>query len=132
MSDKFISTGAFFAALAVIAGAFGAHALKTKLDAGQLQVYETAVRFLFMHAFAIILCGVLLIQYPTKKMLKFAGLFFTIGIVLFSGSLFLLSCRNILEIETWKWLGPVTPLGGTSFILAWCMLAFSFYKKTEN
>jgi uncharacterized membrane protein YgdD (TMEM256/DUF423 family) len=130
MKLSFISVGSLIAALGVIAGAFGAHALKTRIQPEQLLVYETGVRFLFLHAIAIIICGILQIYDPSNKRVVNSAKLFVMGIVLFSGSLFLLSCKDLLGISSWHWLGPVTPAGGLLFISAWLMLAFSFSKKS--
>ncbi len=99
------------AALAVILGAFGAHALKTKLSTDNLQIFETAVRYQMYHSFALILVFILRDKLnPT--LLNYSGAFFVAGIVLFSGSIYLLACREILGIEGWKnILGPITPIG---------------------
>lgn len=132
MQKSYISIGSLISAFGVIAGAFGAHALKTRMEPEQLLVYETGVRFMFLHAFAILLCGILLIHFPQNKSINNAGKLFILGIILFSGSLFMLSCRDLLGITSWKWLGPITPLGGITFILAWLMLAFSFSKNFEK
>ena len=129
MQKYFIPLGSLLAGLAVIAGAFGAHALKTRIEADQLQVYETGVRFLFMHAFAIIICGMLLHHFPENRLVKIAGKLFFWGTLFFSGSLFLLSTRDLLGISSWHWLGPITPLGGLLFVSAWVSLALGFIKK---
>jgi|SRR5688572_15016406 uncharacterized membrane protein YgdD (TMEM256/DUF423 family) len=118
MNYSYIRTGAIFAGLAVLLGAFGAHTLKEQLAPEQLQVFETGVRYQFYHAIAIILCGILAVKFNVRpSFLLFCG-----GIVLFSFSLYILSCRQILGIESWTWLGPVTPLGGLLFIAGWGMM----------
>jgi uncharacterized membrane protein YgdD (TMEM256/DUF423 family) len=118
MNYSYIRTGAIFAGLAVLLGAFGAHTLKEQLAPEQLQVFETGVRYQFYHAIAIILCGILAGKFNVRpSFLLFCG-----GIVLFSFSLYILSCRQILGIESWTWLGPVTPLGGLLFIAGWGMM----------
>jgi len=118
MNTDYIKTGAIFAGISVILGAFGAHTLKEQLAPEQLQVFETGVRYQFYHALAIILCGIL----AEKFKLRPSVLLFSSGIVLFSFSLYLLSCRQLLGIESWTWLGPVTPLGGLLFIAGWGMM----------
>src|SRR5204863_827524 len=109
--------GSAAAALAVMLGAFGAHALKEKLASDQLQVFETGVRYQMYHALALIFVAVLSDKI-NSSLLTVSGYLFLSGIVLFSGSLYLLSARNLLGIENWKFLGPVTPLGGMCFIVA--------------
>ena len=128
MQKFFLVSGSFLAALAVILGAFGAHALKAKIEPDQLQVFETGVRYQIYHAIALILAGILFERF-SNSYTSYAGYLFIAGTVFFSGSLYLLSCRSILGIEGWKFLGPITPLGGLCFILAWIMLLLSFIKK---
>jgi uncharacterized membrane protein YgdD (TMEM256/DUF423 family) len=123
-----IVSGILLAAAAVIFGAFGAHALKAKLDAGQLQVFETAVRYQMYHAFALMLVGFSFDKLHASWA-GLAGWFFLAGILLFSGSLYLLSCKNLAGIENWKFLGPVTPLGGLCLITGWCVFLASYLKK---
>lgn len=123
MKRNFILTGAILAALAVILGAFGAHALKARLTAEHLQVFEVGVRYHFYHAFALLLTGILYKEFPGKKMV-WAGNLFIAGIVLFSGSLYLLS-----NVEGFKKLGIVTPIGGVCFIAGWLLLAAGCFKR---
>ena len=126
MIKNFLLCGSVMAALAVILGAFGAHALKSKLSTENLQIFETAVRYQMYHSFALILVFILSDKLnPT--LLNYSGAFFVAGIVLFSGSVYLLACRELLGIEGWKnILGPITPLGGLSFIVGWgCLIAAS-------
>ncbi|GET34553.1 DUF423 domain-containing protein [Prolixibacter bellariivorans] len=122
MSKSILMTGAALMALAVILGAFGAHALKTRLTTDMMQVYHTGVQYQFYHALGLLIIGVLSIHYPSGT-LNWSAIFMTVGIVLFSGSLYLLSITGI------KWLGAITPLGGTSFIIGWVLLFFAVWKK---
>jgi len=119
----FLVIASLSGAIAVILGAFGAHGLKHRLDPEQLQAFETGVRYQMFHTLAL-LAVVWLGSRFQHVSLAFAGYAFVAGMLLFSGSLYLLSCKSLLGIESWKWLGPVTPLGGLCFILGWiCMLA---------
>jgi uncharacterized membrane protein YgdD (TMEM256/DUF423 family) len=119
MSQRYLlMVAAFLGALSVALGAFGAHGLKSRLAPEQLQVFETGVRYMFYHVLAMFLLAV----FPNQSemhYITYAALFFMAGILFFSGSLFLLSCRDILGIVSWKWLGPVTPVGGLFFVLGW-------------
>lgn len=124
MKKSFILAAAIFGALAVILGAFGAHALKAILTAEQLQTYEVGVRYHFYHVFALLLTAMLYKEY-SNKLLVWAGYFFIVGIVLFSGSLYALSTTPSLKI-----LGPVTPLGGACFIAGWFLLGLGCFKKS--
>jgi len=121
MNKKLIIIGASTALLAVVIGAFGAHGLKALLSPTQLNTFEIGVRYQFYHSFAILLAGILYFHIPNKKLIS-AGWFFLAGILLFSGSLYLLSCREILGIVSWSFLGPLTPIGGVFFIIGWGML----------
>ena len=122
MSRSILMTGAALMALAVILGAFGAHALKSRLPADMMLVYHTGVQYQFYHALGLLIIGVLSIHYPSGT-LSWSAIFITIGIALFSGSLYLLAITGI------KWLGAITPLGGTSFIIGWVLLFIAAWKK---
>lgn len=118
------------AALAVILGAFGAHALKSKLSTDNLQIFETAVRYQMYHSFALILVFILSDKL-NPKLLNYSGNFFVAGVILFSGSVYLLACRELLGIVGWgKILGPITPLGGLCYIIGWGCLTASSMKFT--
>jgi uncharacterized membrane protein YgdD (TMEM256/DUF423 family) len=106
--------------ICVVLGAFGAHALKPLLSIQMLAVYETGVRYQFYHTLAIILI-VVLYQFNKSKNLVIASYFFFAGILLFSGSLYLLALTSIHQ-NSWTWLGPITPLGGLCFIIGWVYL----------
>jgi len=122
-----MTSGAFFAALAVILGAFGAHALKARLTTEMLTVFETGVRYQFYHSFALLVTGIVFSFIPGKNV-KLASLFFITGIILFSGSLYLMAFLSISGIS----IGPagiITPLGGLFFILGWILLFLELFKK---
>lgn len=111
--------------LAVVIGAFGAHALKPVLiDAGTSEVFELAVRYQFYHALALLGTGILMARLNSRR-LSFSGLFFLVGIFLFSGSLYILSFTGI------KILGAVTPFGGICFIAGWVCLGWEVYKNKK-
>lgn len=126
MNKTFLQIGGIFALLGVILGAFGAHALEIELSAEQLNTYETGVRYQFYHAIAILICGVIM-TYKNINLI-WAARCFTIGIVLFSFSIYLLACRYMLGIENWTWLGLITPIGGTFFIAAWSIFLWQVRK----
>jgi uncharacterized membrane protein YgdD (TMEM256/DUF423 family) len=108
--------------LAVVFGAFGAHALKGRLDEYALGVFETAVQYHFYHSLALLAVGVIALSQPQTTLLKSGGWLFAIGIIVFSGSLYLLSLTGA------RWLGAVTPLGGLAFIGGWACLAAAGWK----
>ncbi len=121
MTKTFLQIGSLFALLAVVLGAFGAHGLEAQLSPERLDTFETGVRYHFYHSFAL-LATALIGQYFSHKLIRTAGWLFAVGILLFSGSIYLLACRDILGIESWIWLGPITPIGGTFFIVGWALL----------
>ena len=125
MQKTFLSFACVMGAMAVILGAFGAHALKTRLSPGDLQVFETGVKYQMYHAFALISIGLLMEKCPLQSTLHIAGYCFMAGIILFSGSLYLLASKILFGIEGWRWLGPVTPLGGLFLIAGWIFLLIS-------
>ena len=128
MQKTFGLIAALYGALAVILGAFGAHALKEKLDAYQLEIFNKGVQYQFYHVIALF-AVVFLAEKIQPKTLTFAGWFFSVGILFFSGSLYLLATRSLMGTDTLTpILGPVTPLGGLCFIIGWILLLVSFTK----
>ena len=122
--------GIVFAALSVILGAFGAHALKQVLEPEQLQIFETGVRYQMYHSLGLIATGILY-RFFTNKQISLAALFFIIGIILFSGSLYAMVALKINGQVGLGGLGILTPIGGLFFILGWLFLLFGVL-KTEN
>lgn len=129
-NKTFLQVGALMALLGVVLGAFGAHSLKALLPTDRLATFEIGVRYQMYHAIAIVLVA-LLAPYLPKRSLKIAGWLFLTGIFLFSGSLYLLACRDVIGLTTWRWLGPLTPIGGLCFIAGWAML-FIAARKTSK
>ncbi|MGI4751378.1 MAG: DUF423 domain-containing protein [Janthinobacterium lividum] len=127
MNKQIILTAAIYGVLAVLTGAFGAHALKSKLEPAQLEVWHTAVQYQFYHVFALLFLSTL--NTLNNNLLEWSYYLFTFGIVLFSGSLYLLATRQVLGWNWLRFLGPVTPLGGLFFILGWIMLGLGVLKK---
>jgi uncharacterized membrane protein YgdD (TMEM256/DUF423 family) len=115
-----IALGALNAALAVGAGAFAAHGLRERLDARALEVFETGARYQMYHAIAIILAGI--IATGAGRGAQTAGWIFQAGIVLFSGSLYVLAVTGV------KGLGAITPLGGLAFLVGWLWLAWAAWR----
>lgn len=125
----YIYLASVFAAIAVILGAFGAHALKEKITLSQLQVFETGVKYQFYHALALLLIGVLADKYGNSTII-YSAWFFAAGILLFSGSLYLLSTIDINGLSGIKAiLGPLTPIGGLCFIIGWISLILAIRSK---
>jgi uncharacterized membrane protein YgdD (TMEM256/DUF423 family) len=123
-----IITGALFAALAVILGAFGAHALKAMLTEQQLLTFETGVKYQFYHSFALLIAGVIYGFKPASQ-IKLSSTFFIIGIILFSGSLYGMTALQMNGQAGLGGLGILTPIGGLFFILGWLMLLIGAMKK---
>ena len=112
-----LALGALNAAIAVGAGAFGAHGLRARLEPRALEIFETAARYQMYHALAIVLCGVLATRGATT-----AGWILQAGIVVFSGSLYALALTGV------KGLGAITPLGGLAFLIGWGWLAWTAWR----
>ncbi len=114
-------------ALAVMLGAFGAHALKNQLSDYQLQIYHTGVNYHFIHALGLLILSVIITKSNEDKMKKSFWLLFS-GILCFSGSLYLLSITDLVAILPTSILGPITPIGGLLFILGWLLAAVNIGK----
>lgn len=125
MAKIFLILGSSFAGLAVAIGAFGAHALKSVLEAtNRVETFETGAKYQFYHALALIVLG-LLMQKFDHRMFTWAGYGFVAGIILFSGSLYILSLSGVT-----KW-GAVTPLGGIAFLIGWITLIIGITKSVN-
>ena len=121
MARLFLTLGAVSAAIAVACGALGAHALRDRLDGRMMETFEAAVRYQMYHALALLVVAWVAERSP-GSLVSWAGWLFAGGTVLFSGSLYALSLGGP------RWLGPVTPLGGLSFLGGWLCLAMSAWK----
>ena len=113
----FLLLGSLAMMFAVGLGAFGAHGLKDKLSADMLVVYRTGVDYHFYHALGLLALGMIAAHLPESDLVKWSGGLMAAGIVLFSGSLYLLALTGT------RWLGAITPLGGAAWIVAWALLA---------
>jgi uncharacterized membrane protein YgdD (TMEM256/DUF423 family) len=127
MNRRIILTASLFGAIAVIFGAFGAHSLKNVLSSGALEVWAKGVEYQFYHSFALLFLSLLAIK--EDKLLKWSYVFFTLGIIFFSGSLYLLATRELLNMAFLNYIGPVTPIGGLCFILGWALLFVAASKR---
>jgi uncharacterized membrane protein YgdD (TMEM256/DUF423 family) len=123
-AQRFLAFGSILAGLGVAAGAFGAHALKEILDAPMLQVFETATRYVMYHAFGLCIVSWAIDRYPEQRLEK-SGWLFLIGILLFSGSLYVVSLAGI------RWVGAVTPIGGLAFMTGWLLLAWGVWRDAR-
>ena len=123
-STQFLFLGSIMAGTAVAFGAFGAHALKGMLDVSMLAVFETAVRYQMYHALGLCIVALAIERQPTQQFSAVCWCF-SAGIMLFSGSLYVMALTGI------QWLGTVTPLGGAAFIAGWSLLAWRTWQAMK-
>ena len=132
MHKGFLKVALLVGALSVIMGAFGAHALKDLVSERVTVTFETGVRYQFYHVFALLVVAMLYKEF-NQKWLRAAGYCIIAGFVLFCGSLYMLSYVQALVLPGYKWLGPITPVGGAAFIAGWfCMLAAVFVSNKST
>ena len=124
-SRRLIMIGCVVAGVGVAAGAFGAHMLKTILEPPMLAAYDTATRYQMYHAFGMVLVGIVMRVYDDRRLAK-AGWLFAMGMVLFCGSLYGIALAGL------KWLGPITPLGGLTFISGWGLLGWRVWRGVSQ
>lgn len=123
MHKLFLIAGSVAMALAVALGAFGAHGLKNMLTKEMLDIFETGVRYHFYHATGLLVIGIIAQNIPNTSFLQWSGWLMVAGILIFSGSLYILSIGGI------RWLGAITPIGGLCFIAGWIMLALALWQN---
>lgn len=117
MANRWLATGAVLAGLGVAAGAFGTHALADRLSPDLLEVFGTATRYHLLHAVALLIVGLAARRDAVGRLWNVAGWLFTIGILVFGGSLYMLALTGA------RWLGAVTPVGGACFLAGWAVVA---------
>lgn len=117
-----LTVGAMAAFLGVALGAFGAHALRAELSEQLLSTWETAVHYHLVHALGLLVVGLTLLHSGSAPMLRWSAGFMLAGMVLFSGSLYLLCLSGV------RWLGAITPLGGTALLVAWALFAVAVWR----
>jgi len=117
-----IIIGSALAALAVAIGAFGAHGLKSRVSADDLIIFETGVRYHMYHSLALILLGLIGVNFQSN-VVQLPAILFLVGIIIFSGTLYLIPLTGL------RWLGAITPIGGTALILGWIMLIFNLIRS---
>ncbi|KAA3437988.1 DUF423 domain-containing protein [Rufibacter hautae] len=116
--------GALLSGLGVMIGAFGAHGLaKLLTETGRTETFETAVKYQMYHALGLLLVGVLMTQFPAATGMRVSGICFLIGILIFSGSLYILCLTGI------RWMGAITPIGGLFLIAGWLNLVWALVKN---
>lgn len=125
---KIILFAAIFGGTSVILGAFGAHALKEILEETQITSFKTGVSYQFNHSLLLIGIGIMY-KLRESNLLKYAAICCIIGMLFFSGSLYVLSCKEIIGLNNIAFIGPITPIGGLLLVLAWVFVAVNFAKK---
>jgi uncharacterized membrane protein YgdD (TMEM256/DUF423 family) len=128
MSKTFLITAAALGAISVMLGAFGAHGLKGRMSAEAFEIFETAIKYQFYHVFALLAVGIIA-QYAPNSFLAWSGRCFIAGIILFSGSLYLLSYFKMQGTDHMNWIGIFTPIGGLCFISGWILLAIAVIRS---
>lgn len=131
MHRSFLIVAAGLAGLAVILGAFGAHGLKQIAPPETIATFETGVRYHFYHSIALLAIGILFERFR-NKWIKYAGYAFITGIVLFSGSLYMLTYLKATDTVGLNGIGIVTPFGGLCFIAGWISLVIAFSTKKQS
>jgi uncharacterized membrane protein YgdD (TMEM256/DUF423 family) len=122
MAKLFLTLGGINAALVVLFGAFGAHGLKARLPEAMLVVYQTGVQYHLFHALGLLAVGLVALRLPDSACLRWSGGLMQVGIILFSGSLYVLSMSGL------GWFGMITPVGGIAFIAAWVLFVMAVAK----
>ena len=122
MQKLFLLAGSIAMVLAVILGAFGAHALEERLSNEMLDIFTTGVTYHFYHAIGLLIVGIVAYHLPDSNLLKWTGWLMIGGILIFSGSLYVLATSGV------RWFGAITPIGGLCFIASWILLAITIWK----
>ncbi|MBO9151398.1 DUF423 domain-containing protein [Chitinophaga sp. GCM10012297] len=128
MHKTFLVWAALLGALAVILGAFGAHKLKELVPPETVSTFQTGVTYQFYHVFALLAVGILYAHVPGPQLI-WAGRLFLIGMLLFSGSLYVLTLLKATDTVGLRGIGAITPIGGLAFIGGWVMLLLGILKK---
>ncbi len=131
MYKGFIKTAALIGALSVALGAFAAHSLKESISDYAVSIFETGVRYQFYHVFALMVSGILYKDFK-NKFIRWSGILFIAGIILFSGSLYLLTYIKAAVKPGYDWVGAITPLGGLCFILGWVFLFIGSFRSINK
>lgn len=131
MHRDFLKAGVLIGALSVALGAFAAHSLKESVSDYAVSIFETGVRYQFYHAFALLASGIFYKEFQ-NKFIKWSGKLFITGIILFSGSLYMLTFIKAAVKPGYNWVGAITPIGGLCFIAGWLCLFFGVLKKTNH
>lgn len=128
MHKGFLKTATLFGALSVALGAFAAHSLKQQISEYAVSIFETGVRYQFYHVFALLASGILYKEFQ-NKFIKSSGTLFIAGIILFSGSLYVLAFIKGAVMPGYNWVGAITPFGGLCFIAGWVCLFVGIFRE---
>ncbi|HZH68623.1 MAG TPA: DUF423 domain-containing protein [Chitinophagales bacterium] len=132
MARFILLTAVFFGATGVMLGAFGAHGLKSQLDTYGLDIFQKGVEYQFLHTLLLLALGLLALSKPGKQ-LQWSANFVIAGILLFSGSLYLLATKSLLGIDSMAGLlGPITPIGGSFLIISWILMGVHVAKNIKK
>lgn len=123
MTKFLLSSGGILALLAVLFGAFGAHAIENRLDAKMMEIFNTGARYHFYHALGILILGAASHFLPDTGWLRWSGYLMLAGVIIFSGSLYALALSGI------RWLGAITPVGGTALIISWALFVVAVFQS---
>ena len=123
MERTFFIIASLLGSVSVALGAFGAHALRDRIEASLLANYQTGVTYMFYHTLALFIVVLALTRWPGSSQAVWAGWLFVIGIIFFSGSLFVMAFTGM------RWLGAITPIGGVAFIAGWLLLAWTAWQS---
>jgi len=119
MAKTVLTSAAVSGFLVVALGAFGAHALKDTLSPEAMAVYKTAVQYQMFHTSVLLVIGLLMLKFPLNRTLRWSGYLMLVGMLLFSGSLYVLSWSGV------RWLGVITPFGGVLILIGWLLLTLA-------
>ncbi len=128
MNKSIVITGVILIVISILLGAFGAHALKEVLDSNQLTSFETGVRYQMYHGLGLLMLGMGAQKFGFS--LRWTFRLMLVGVILFSGSIYLLSMQDVLDVS-FRFLGPITPLGGVLLITSWSILLFQLIKSRK-
>lgn len=133
MYKKLLIISGVLGILAVILGAFGAHALANKLSESQLNTYQTGIQYHYYHTITLLVVVMASRLYTNPIWLYRGAICFILGIFCFSGSIYLLACKELLSLQNWtKVIGPITPIGGLFFIMAWSTIVIHAFKNPKS
>lgn len=126
MNKTFLLLGSINAFVAVALGAFGAHGLRSRITEEMLTIYQTGIHYHMFHAIGLLIVGVVSQWISNSTYIAWAGWSMTLGILIFSGSLYALSISGL------RWFGAITPIGGLGFLIGWLLFAFAVYKQASQ